>query len=386
MRIFVPSAASLLTDHRGHGEGLIAWSLLSGLSARGHELVVCAREVDLHSNPPFEVIETGPASRWESIEPLRYASATRRRFEQLGGRQRFDLAHWLFPQGSEEALIRLPGIPMVLGPLFLEWPTQRRVVTVGELVRVAARPAFGLRHWRTLEDATTLIVSIPAAVETVPPRFRVKVRNLPCGVDAEKFSPSPLPAIPTVLYVGKLEPVKGVRELVEAFARTRREVPNARLILAGGGSDRAAVVAAAERLQLGPSFELVGHVPHDELPALFASSSLLCLPSHGEPYGMAALEAMASGRAVVAVDEAGPTFLVDRALGGRLVPRSNVAELSRALTELLSDPGPLEAMGRHNRQRVEKELSWPAVLSRLERVYEDAVANSLRRTGGSGAR
>src|SRR5204862_7357867 len=70
LRVLVPSASALLTDHRPHGEGLIAWDVFSGLAARGHELVVCAREAALRSSPPFEVVETGRASRWESVEPL----------------------------------------------------------------------------------------------------------------------------------------------------------------------------------------------------------------------------------------------------------------------------------------------------------------------------
>lgn len=88
---------------------------------------------------------------------------------------------------------------------------------------------------------------------------------------------------------------------------------------------------------------------------------------------MVVLEAMASGRPVVAVDGPGPRYLVDDGRGGYLVPPADVPALAEALLRVLDNPARLDAMGRHNRRKIEAELSWRRVLDCLEEVYAQAV-------------
>lgn len=374
----MPSAASLLTDRRGHGEGLIAWNLFSRLARHGHDLVVCARAADLSVPPPFQLVETGPASRLESIEPLAYARRIARVFRQLGGARRFDLVHWLFPQGREEMLSWLPrSVPFVAGPRLLTWPAAPRRRAAGDLLRLAAGPLFGALHERALETASSLLVSVPEAVEGVPERFRSKTRVLPFGVDVLRFRDSdPRPGA-TVVFVGKLEAEKGVRELVEAFPRVKERVPASELLIAGEGGEEGWIRARASRLGLDGSLELLGPVPNAKLPALLERASLVCLPSRGEPFGMTVLEAMACGRPVVAVDAGGPRYLLDGAATGQLVPPNDVGALAEALVGLLRDPARLAELGRRNRERVEATFSLERVVDQLEGVYRDAVAGPV---------
>ncbi len=376
LRIFVPSAATLLTDHRGHGEGLIAWNLLSGLAARGHDLVVCARAADLTVEPPFELLVTGWASHRESLEPLAYARATTRRFEALGGAKRFDAVHWLFPDTREELVWSPPSsVPFVVGPIAPpqhEARGQRRL-RAGDALRAVLQPALRARSGRALARADAVLVCNDAARDGLPRAVRARARILPFGVDAVTFHDSPAPAGGPLVFVGKLQRTKGVRELLEAFARARQAFPDARLVLAGDGPDRPWLERRAKELALNGSLRLLGPVTHADVPELLRSASLVCLPSRHEPYGMAVLEAMASARAVLACDTAGPRELVRDGDGGRLVAPGDERALANALVELLRDPARLAGMGAFNRKRVEESLSLDRVLDELERVYEEVA-------------
>jgi glycosyltransferase involved in cell wall biosynthesis len=383
LRIFVPSAASLLTDHRGHGEGLIASSICSGLAARGHELVVCARHVDLDVKPAFQVVETGPASRWESIEPLAYARRTMRLFQRLGGAQRFDVVHWMFPQGQEEVLFSpLGSAAFVIGPHSLEWAVASKPTKAGDLVRQAIRPVSMRRHRRSLAAASAVFVSVPEASSLVPPEFRWKLRVLPFGIDTKTFRPTPLPSEPSVLFIGRLDISKGVRELLPAADRIRSELPDVRLRVAGDGPDADWLRSEANRLGVAETIELLGPVPHGEAPSLLAESSVLFAPSRGEPFGMTVLEAMACGRAVVALDEGGPRYLLDGSSNSsaprQLVDASDRDALSDALLNLLRDREGLAAIGDANRQRVEAKFSLEGMLDELEEAYLDAAPEETR--------
>jgi glycosyltransferase involved in cell wall biosynthesis len=92
---------------------------------------------------------------------------------------------------------------------------------------------------------------------------------------------------------------------------------------------------------------------------------------------MSILEAMSTGRAVVAVDDAGPAVLVDRERGGRLVPPDDRDALADALAGLLDDHTALVAAGAFNRARVEQEYSLTQMVDRIESVYR-----SLRQDAG----
>ena len=371
LRIFVPSAASLLTDHRAHGEGLIASNLLTGLAARGHQVVACAREVDLRREPAFDVVEIGRRTRLESVEPFAQTRAVQAEYDRRGGDAAFDIAHWIFPPDFDELAFRpARSIPFVYGPHALDWSVGGRAVRAGDLIRAAARPVLRRRARRALDDARVLLFSVPEAIPQLPVSAGTRARILPFGVDAARFGPSALPATPTVLFAGKLEPLKRADTLIDAFALLRNR--DARLVIAGTGSEHEALVAHARDAGIEHRVAWLGDVAHDEMPQAVASSSLVCSTSIGEPYGMSLLEGMAGGRAVIASDSGGPRFLVDRN-GGALVWPPTAENFAAALDELLPDTDRLAELGQWNRERVERELDWPRVLDRLEEIYAEAM-------------
>ena len=374
LRIFVPSAATLLTDHRGHGEGLIAWSMLSALAARGHRVVACARQIDLRADAPFEVVEMGLASRRESIEPIAYAMRVARVYARLGGGRHFDVVHWLFPQGRHEVLVAPKGARFVVGPHALPWPGRPHARRGGDLVRAAAEPLFRALHMRALARAAVLLVATPDAAAIFPTSFRSKVRVLPFGIDDSQVAASPGPALePRIAFIGRLEQAKGGAKLVQAFARVKNEIPEATLVLAGDGPERATLERLGARLRLGDSVQFLGSIPHDRVGDVLDSAAVLCVPSDREPYGMAVLEAMAAGRAVVARDEGGPRFLLAHTQDDQLVPGSDADSLADALTRLLSNKERLARIGAQNRDVVASRFTLTRVIDELESIYEAAT-------------
>jgi glycosyltransferase involved in cell wall biosynthesis len=371
LRVFVPSAAGVLTDRAGHGEGLIAWHLLSGLARRGHDVVACARLVRLSGRAPFEILELGAGSRWESLERLAYARAASRAYERLGGAGRFDVVHWMFPDRPDDVVWVPPaGTPFVVGPVAPPWPVRgRRRVRPGDAVAAALAPMVRRRHARVLASAAQILVSSPATLNALPRSAAARTRVVAIGVDPARYAVDPPPAEPCVLFVGRLDRAKGVRELVAAVTLLRRDLPGARLLIAGDGPERDWL-----RSNTNGRTSLLGPVPHGEIPDLLRQASVICVPSHGEPYGMVIVEAMAAGRAVVATAAGGPAFLVNGERGGRLVPPGDIACLADALRDVLTDRARLTEMGRFNRLRVERDLSLERTIEGLEAAYEEAVA------------
>jgi glycosyltransferase involved in cell wall biosynthesis len=150
-------------------------------------------------------------------------------------------------------------------------------------------------------------------------------------------------------------------------------------VLAGDGPEADWIRARSEELGIAEDVVLLGPVSHDATRHLYRSCSLLCLPSAGEPFGMVVLEAMASGRAVVAVDAGGPRWLVEDGVGGLLMSGGSVTELERVLRDALGQPGRLEEMGRRNRERVERELSLTRLVHVLEEEYRSRPEAAFRR-------
>ncbi len=151
------------------------------------------------------------------------------------------------------------------------------------------------------------------------------VRLIPTGVEVPESVGEP-DEPPHALYVGRLSEEKGVRELAEAT----EGLP---LVVVGDGPLR----------ELFP--EATGFIPHDELGAYYARAAILVAPSRREGYGMAAREAMAHGRPVVATNVGGLPDAVEDSVTGLLVPSGDVAGLRAAIERLLSDRELRERLG-----------------------------------------
>jgi len=164
------------------------------------------------------------------------------------------------------------------------------------------------------------------------PGARGKTHVVDSGVDLERFSVRPAPeGEPSFLCIGALTERKNVVRLADAFER----VGQGTLTFAGDGPLR-------PRLEGRPRVELLGRVPHEEIPRLIASARVVAQPSLIEPFGQALLEAMACGRSVVATRIGGPPEFVPPE-AGVLVDPMDVEGLAEGLRAAAALPSPNEA-------------------------------------------
>lgn len=187
----------------------------------------------------------------------------------------------------------------------------------------------------------------------------------------------PLPREPVIGVLGRLDPVKGHDEILEAVALLKKAWPKARLLAAGSGRPerRAHLERRAQALGLGGTFEFLGHVP--ELPEFFARCRIGVVASIGsEAVSRAALEWMAMGRALVATAVGGLPDIVSEGRTGLLVEPGNPQALAAALERLMKEPGLAESLGRAGRERFQERFSLPRFASQTESLYADLLARA----------
>lgn len=159
---------------------------------------------------------------------------------------------------------------------------------------------------------------------------------------------------PEVLYVGRLSPEKNVATLVEA-------VGDLNLVVAGDGPLRGRVPNA------------LGAVPHDEVERLLERASVVVAPCEREGFGLAAAEALAFGRPVVAAAGGALLELVADGETGLLVPPRDAPALREAVQRLLRDPDLRERLGRAARARARERFGWDAVIDQTLETYRRAL-------------
>jgi glycosyltransferase involved in cell wall biosynthesis len=219
---------------------------------------------------------------------------------------------------------------------------------IGRLVRRAARRADSVV---ALSRAIADDLGVPAAV--VHP-----------GVDLERFSPSPPANPPVALVLGAVVPWKRPELALDAVAIAARELPDLRLVLAGAPLDGAgeellaSLRRRAELPDLAGRVTFAGRVP-DQREALAAATCLLHCADR-EPFGLALVEALASGRPVAAPGACGPAEIVDAA-SGRLYAPGDPAAAARALVDVMRHA---EELGRGARARAERDFDVRAARER----------------------
>jgi glycosyltransferase involved in cell wall biosynthesis len=178
-----------------------------------------------------------------------------------------------------------------------------------------------------------------------------------------------------VLFLSRLDVVKGLELLLHAFARVRADVPDAVLVLAGSGDEQFVRELKTMTVSLGIAPEVVwtGFLADGQKQAALADADVFVLPSHSENFGIAVAEAMAAGLPVIVSDQVGIHRDVADARAGLVVP-CQVDELANALIRLLHDPALRKAMGRAGACFARQQYSSEAVTRKLISVYNE-IAN-----------
>ena len=222
-----------------------------------------------------------------------------------------------------------------------------------------------------------------------------KIVIIPPGVDTSRFYPIPddeakeaieysgCPRL--LLFVGRIEPLKGIDTLIRALAMVREsgalEKQCYSLAIIGGDPDAPAEQMTTEmarlralcvELHLEDLVLFLGKRAQETLPYYYSAADILIMPSHYESFGMVALEAMSCGTPVIASQVGGLAFLVQDGITGFVVPGGDPAALARTLTQLIQQP---ELRARLGQQASEYAswYSWDKIVARIRNTYADLL-------------
>jgi N-acetyl-alpha-D-glucosaminyl L-malate synthase BshA len=174
---------------------------------------------------------------------------------------------------------------------------------------------------------------------------------------------------PVVVQVGNLRSVKDHPTALKAFANARRQVPEARLLLAGDGPDRAKLEALAEELGISESVRFLGNVR--EIPTLLVAADVLLMTSVSEAHSVSLLEGMASSLPIVATSVGGIPETVEDGETGLLAPRGDSDGLAEHLVALLGDRDRRERMGQAGLDRCRRMFQRKDMHRRYLEIYRD---------------
>ena len=199
--------------------------------------------------------------------------------------------------------------------------------------------------------------------------------TIPNGIDLEHFSPDVAPIEQfcdgkiNILFVGRLEKRKGLPYLLKAYKRVKQAVPNCRLIVVGPGSR---VRKKYERQVRHGSLEdviFIGYASYDELPRYYKTAHVFCSPATGrESFGIVLLEAMATGKPVVASNIEGYASVITDGADGLLVPPKDEGALAQALISLATDESYRQQIGTKGILKAQ-EYSWEHIAQRVLSYY-----------------
>jgi D-inositol-3-phosphate glycosyltransferase len=304
----------------------------------------------------------------------------------------YDIIHshyWLSGLAAESLSDAWGGIPIV--HMFHTLGEMKNRVAQSDEERESSERILGEK--RVLARADRIIVATLA--EQTQLRFLYKAGDrkltiIPPGVDASHFYPIPSdeakmvvglkPDARMILFVGRIEPLKGVDTLIRAMVCLKLNDPEVRVHLAiiGGEPEASPLQMSAEmaRLQklcdelaLDQTVVFMGKRDQDKLPYYYSAAEVLVMPSHYESFGMVALEAMACGTPVIASEVGGLGFLVHNGETGYTIPDGDPDVLCEKLSMLLNDASLRKAMGQRAAQYAQS-YTWDKIAAQIMNVYQ----------------
>lgn len=246
-----------------------------------------------------------------------------------------------------------------------------------------------------LETADRVVATSPQEKEHMRSLVSSKgnIDIISCGTDIERFGSIArstarrelgiAPETKVVLYVGSFDPRSGIETLVRAVSLSAVPKADLKLIIGGGwgagesdGKERDRIGSIVEELDLSDITSFRGGLSRDILPAYYAAADVCVVPSHYEPLGLVALEAMACGTPVIASDVGGLKYTVVPQETGLLAPPKNEAVFADVIDRLLGNSLWRLQLGHRARQRVETYFSWDRIASQLSQLYTQLLQQS----------
>ena len=241
---------------------------------------------------------------------------------------------------------------------------------------------------KVLEKADRIVATSPQEKEHMRSLVSTKgsIDIIPCGTDIRKFGSVNReaareklgidPNAKVVFYVGRFDRRKGIETVVRAVGKSQMRDQNLKLVIGGGsrpgqsdGIERDRIEKIVGELGLRDITTFPGRLGDDTLPSYYAAADVCVVPSHYEPFGLVAIEAMASQTPVVASDVGGLQYTVVPEETGLLAPPKDDTAFAVAIDRILANPEWAKELGKKARVRVEKQFSWDGVASQLGELY-----------------
>ena len=247
----------------------------------------------------------------------------------------------------------------------------------------------------TINCSDTVLASCSVEAEQISGLYHAdpsRIRIVAPGVDHAFFGPGYRPQAraalglpmdgPLLLFVGRIQPLKGVEVAVRALASLGTDRPDARLAIVGGPSgprgdvelDR--MVDLVDELGLGDRVVFVPPRPHELLSTYYRAADVCLVPSRSESFGLVALEAAACGTPVVASDVGGLRTLVDHGRTGFLVEDPTPEAFAAWIRQILAEPLLAERLGTGAVLRA-RRYTWARAASLLHDLYEELTVGRL---------
>ena len=369
------------------GSGVIAAEIATSLAQRGHAVHVFSDDVPGRLDPtrPNVSFHRVAPPDYPQLKHSPYTLALTSKIVEVSRRERLDVvhAHYALPHAVSAHLAREVLATDAGGP----GAAPKLVTTLHgtDITLVGSDPSFLplTRFSIGASDAVTTPSAwlARATHETLGVPGTVAIDVIPNFVDAARFRPAgatprPLPDRPVVVHVSNFRPVKRVPDVVEVFARLRA-TRLARLRLVGDGPERPRVEAMVAALGLTAEVEFLGE--RVDLPVLLREADLFLLPSETESFGLAALEAMASGVPVIASAVGGLPEVIPDGEVGFLCPLGDVEAMAAAARRLFDD-APLHArLSSAARRLAETRYRVEPAVDRYVAVYRRVLGGNPRR-------
>jgi D-inositol-3-phosphate glycosyltransferase len=400
---------ALLGGRETGGMNVYLSELSKELGRLGHQVDVFTRFQDTDTE---QIQELGPGARIIHLPAGPLAPYDKNRLVEhidefacniemfaMANRLRYDVVHshyWVSGLVGRQ-LQQSWGVPLVQMFHTLGHMKNRVAKSEGEReVGERARSETDVMRW-----ADRLVAATPLEQEQMVRLYGAdeeKIAVVPAGVDTSLFYPRdkdavrrllglPDPETPILLFVGRIERLKGIDTLLEAVAVVSRTCTgrNLKALIVGGGgqteeenAELKRVVQLHRDLNLEEQVEFVGSKPQEMLPLYYAAADITIMPSHYESFGLVAVESMASGTPVIASNVGGLSYTVVDGETGYLVEEENHFALAEQVHSLLKYPELKERMGEAAARHA-LQYSWENIAEQIVAVYEYEMGERRRR-------
>ncbi len=380
----------------------VSFQLLRGLASSGLEIRALTHTLTTHDLPQtLSVTELGPRLGGTMVEQLFYQLRVYQHAKRLLRKERFDIIHHMAPFLLETGFNLLMTFgnrseKFVVGPVAYNTPLETWLVPdmrtrwgsrmddprlnltsfESALERASSKFVGSLGGFRrvlsrkTLERADAIIAVNRSSFEAISRHTdKRKIHVIPLGVDTAEFPYSTPTDHFRIVSFGPLQRRRGLDNLISAVSIVSKQYPQVELCITGDGPHRTSLQVLVRKLGLSEKVRFLGYIPRDHLIRVLAECRLYCHPSLHETFGISLLEAMSTGRPVVATDAIGPRELVVDKYNGFLVPMGNTEAIATAIIRIFEDPPLSIRMGTNSRKLCEKIYDWKIISKRYAEVY-----------------